>query len=232
MTTNRDIIFIFIFSILIHIAIIFFVIPKNFKISNEKFSKTIEIDLQNFSQNDNIPLPPDINQENFKDFQKVQNKFNIPRLKTEKINYEKVIKDKITPTIKNDYSDYLKDANTSVNVPFAFPHKIIKPSKVRYKKGDTISNYLTKIKMIIESNKIYPKRAVVGNIEGKVFLKFSLYKNGIAKDIKVIKSSGYKILDNAAIEAIKRSLPFPKFPEDLNKNKIVLSLQLIFKLRK
>tara|TARA_Y100001968_G_C19375873_1_gene727622 strand:- start:215 stop:835 length:621 start_codon:yes stop_codon:yes gene_type:complete len=55
----------------------------------------------------------------------------------------------------------------------------------------------------------YPKLALKRGYEGILKLKILISKNGEVGDIKIIKSSGYKILDQSGIDAAKNSKFFP-----------------------
>jgi len=62
--------------------------------------------------------------------------------------------------------------------------------------------YQQLIKQKIEENKRYPLLAKNKGIEGKVWVKFEILKDGKVKDIKIVKSSHHQILDKAAIERL------------------------------
>jgi protein TonB len=69
---------------------------------------------------------------------------------------------------------------------------------------------LRKILNAINKHKNYPEVAKRKNIEGVVYVKFVVTKNGDVADILVTKSSGSKILDTSAIKTIevaKKSFP-------------------------
>ena len=55
----------------------------------------------------------------------------------------------------------------------------------------------------------YPKLAIQRGYEGILKIKVIIEKNGLVKDIFVIQSTGYKILDNAGIKAAKKSKFYP-----------------------
>ena len=55
----------------------------------------------------------------------------------------------------------------------------------------------------------YPKIALKRGYEGILKLKILISKNGEVSDIKVIKSSGYTILDKSGIDAAKNSRFYP-----------------------
>jgi TonB family protein len=50
---------------------------------------------------------------------------------------------------------------------------------------------------------------------GTVLLRFTLARNGSIADIQIYKSSGHPVLDNEAIESLKRAQPLPPLPASL-----------------
>jgi len=95
---------------------------------------------------------------------------------------------------------------------------------------DFLKAYLANVRLQIERHKEYPFWARRYGIEGKVIVAFSLKRNGQLERLKIKKSSGYSLLDKAAIKAIKRTAPFPAFPSGLNKNMISLQIPIYFHL--
>lgn len=59
---------------------------------------------------------------------------------------------------------------------------------------------------------VYPPQARRMNMQGVVTVRFTITVSGKAEQVVMIKSSGYDILDQAAIDAIKRASPFPPPP--------------------
>jgi protein TonB len=68
------------------------------------------------------------------------------------------------------------------------------------------------IRTIVLQHMQYPEEAQSRGIEGRVLISFIVMSDGTVKDIKVVTSSGYAILDKNAIETVKNSAPFPKPP--------------------
>jgi protein TonB len=96
--------------------------------------------------------------------------------------------------------------------------------------GDELSRYQKSVRKLIDAHKIYPRIAKRRGIEGVVFVGFLVTNNGLLKDIKLISSSDYEILDQAAIKTINNASPFLPFPEKINKKELWLKLALSFKL--
>lgn len=85
---------------------------------------------------------------------------------------------------------------------------------------------LSVISNIVQRHINYPPIARRMGWEGKVLVSFVLEPNGEIRDLKVIKSCGYEILDKEALEAIRRSYrDFPKPPVS-----VVVKLPISFRL--
>lgn len=73
----------------------------------------------------------------------------------------------------------------------------------------------SKIQKAIQKHHKYPKRAQKMRHQGVVEVSFLYKKDGSVRDVKVIKSSGYETLDEAAVELINRAAPdFPTLDRD------------------
>lgn len=60
----------------------------------------------------------------------------------------------------------------------------------------------------------YPANAR-GKIYGSLMLSVAIRKNGSIEKVRVIRSSGHKILDDAALRIIKLGEPYARFPADI-----------------
>lgn len=83
--------------------------------------------------------------------------------------------------------------------------------------------YFTNMRKAIELVWNYPIEASQRGMQGEVGLEFAINKDGTTSRIKVLKSSGYDILDRAIVEAIRLASPFSPLPTGFGKNKIVVT---------
>lgn len=74
-------------------------------------------------------------------------------------------------------------------------------------------SYFAGIKRKIELIWSYPIEAQQQNMYGYLYLKFTIRRDGSLEKVDLIKSSGYKILDDEAINAIKTAAPYNPIPE-------------------
>ncbi len=77
--------------------------------------------------------------------------------------------------------------------------------------------------------KRYPNSARMNGQEGKVILKAVIRSDGQLAEVFIQKSSGYSVLDEAAIEAVKRACPLD-MTQALGKPQIVVSLPIVYSL--
>ena len=61
----------------------------------------------------------------------------------------------------------------------------------------------------------YPDEAKRQKLNGTLVLRVSLWPNGTIHEIALLRSSGYKILDEAAIRTVRMAAPFAPFPKDI-----------------
>lgn len=83
-------------------------------------------------------------------------------------------------------------------------------SEIRYQK------YLLDMKDRIRRFWDYPEIAGRNGWQGTLKLNFTIKKDGTVDDIKLIESSKYPVLDEAAITAIRLAAPFAPFPANFD----------------
>ena len=96
--------------------------------------------------------------------------------------------------------------------------------------GEAMLRYQDIVKQRIEEARRYPTFAKRQAIEGSVHLNFVVLSNGLSKDIKIISSSGSKILDQEAVSTIQRANPFPPIPSQINQDLVAMELSIAFVL--
>ncbi len=68
---------------------------------------------------------------------------------------------------------------------------------------------LRAIRRRIERVWTYPDAARRGGLEGTVWLRFRIATDGSVEHVEVDRSSGHALLDDAAIQAVRRGGPYP-----------------------
>tara|TARA_R110000868_G_scaffold411493_3_gene704650 strand:+ start:14969 stop:15874 length:906 start_codon:yes stop_codon:yes gene_type:complete len=73
-------------------------------------------------------------------------------------------------------------------------------------------------------NQNYPAAAKQQQIFGELRLVVSLMPDGSVFDVKILASSGHKILDQAAIRIVHLAAPYPAFPAEMQRKVDVLEI--------
>ncbi len=96
--------------------------------------------------------------------------------------------------------------------------------------ADALRAYLAGVRARIEAAKRYPRWARRRGIQGEVDLRFRLGPDGRLLGAEVKRSSGAKVLDQAAVEAVRRAAPFPPAPPGVVRSSVWLEVRLAFVL--
>ena len=98
--------------------------------------------------------------------------------------------------------------------------------------GELRRGFHGKIWQRVAKVKYYPRIARKRGFEGKPIVAFTLESNGELVDLKLIEASNYDLLNKAALETIRRGIPYPPIPEPLGKNSISFNLPISYVLEK
>ncbi|MBQ47965.1 MAG: hypothetical protein CMP10_11015 [Zetaproteobacteria bacterium] len=88
--------------------------------------------------------------------------------------------------------------------------------------------YFSSLRRGIELVWSYPWEAARKGWNGIVHMEFTIHENGSVTEIKVLKSSGYRALDGAVVEAIQNASPFAPLPISMNKKRIIVTGQFSY----
>lgn len=109
----------------------------------------------------------------------------------------------ITPT--QEVETFAKTTNTNVI-----------PKIAQLTQGKDNHPILKEIQKAIQQAQSYPRQAKKMRMQGTVKVEFLWKENKTLADLKIIKSSGYDLLDKSAVESIRKaSAFFPSYESDL-----------------
>jgi protein TonB len=74
------------------------------------------------------------------------------------------------------------------------------------------STYNERLKEQIENIWIYPSEEAARGIYGELIIRFTIKKNGRLGAVELVRTSGYKSLDDAAIKALRDGEPYWPLP--------------------
>ena len=90
--------------------------------------------------------------------------------------------------------------------------------------------YLRRFRQRVAESLIYPLAARRQGLGGTVELHVWLEATGRVRDVQVARSSSHGVLDDAAVETIRRLGPMP-FPDSLPRRPLLIRLPLVYELR-
>lgn len=73
-------------------------------------------------------------------------------------------------------------------------------------------------------NRHYPKQAREQKMEGELRLLVAIHADGSIKEVKILKSSGQRVLDSAARRIVHLAAPYPPFTGELSEQVDVLEI--------
>jgi periplasmic protein TonB len=100
--------------------------------------------------------------------------------------------------------------------------KFIGARTVEYRFARYVEDWRTKIEKI--GTERYPEAARKKKIYGNLLLTVAIRSNGSVENIQILRSSGHKILDAAAIRIVETAQPFGAFPHDIREDTDVLHI--------
>ena len=93
-----------------------------------------------------------------------------------------------------------------------------------------LESYSSLLANAIAKYKQYPKIAQMRGWQGTVVVDLEIDIKGAVISVKIKKSSTYEVLDNEALEMIKKASPFPAPPESLRGKNFNVLVPISFKL--
>ena len=90
--------------------------------------------------------------------------------------------------------------------------------------------YINDLRIEIERNKSYPLISKAKKEEGIVVLFFRVNNKGEISNLKILKSSGYEKLDEAALKAVKAVGIYKRIPEELENEYLDIQVPIKFNL--
>lgn len=100
--------------------------------------------------------------------------------------------------------------------------KFISAATREYKYASYMEAWRRKVETIGNLN--YPDEARRQNLSGSLILDVALNANGTINNITLRRSSGHRVLDDAAIAIVRLAAPFAEFPDNIRKETDVLHI--------
>ncbi len=92
--------------------------------------------------------------------------------------------------------------------------------------GGARNDYLSRVYRHIEPYRSYPAAARAGGQHGRVVTRVTINRDGGLVDLRIDNSSGWPLIDNAEMAAIRRAMPLPPVPAGMRGDPVVLVLPM------
>lgn len=89
-------------------------------------------------------------------------------------------------------------------------------------------HYLTAVLARLQQAKRFPEQARVRGDEGRAVVRLSIQRNGALGQARLVRSSGSALLDQAALDTVRRAAPFPPLPQNVAGAELVLNAPMNF----
>ena len=141
-----------------------------------------------------------------------------PKKKTKRINTAQLI-----ASTNQEISRLTAELNRKTKAYAKRPRrKFVSASTKEYKYSNYLDAWRRKVERIGNIN--YPDEARRKKLYGHLVLHVALRANGTIFEIRVRKSSGHKVLDDAAIRIVRLAAPYAPFPAEIRKEIDVLDI--------
>jgi protein TonB len=90
--------------------------------------------------------------------------------------------------------------------------------------------YKMRLKEKIENIWKYPPEAAEKGIYADLYIRFTILKNGNLGAIELIRTSGHKMLDDAALKALKDAAPYWPLPDEWKEESFTITGHFIYSL--
>jgi len=101
-------------------------------------------------------------------------------------------------------------------------HRYIAANAREFRDAAYLDAWRAKVERIGNIN--YPDEAKRRNLSGSLVLDVAVNADGTLRDVMIRRSSGYKILDDAAVYIVKLAAPFAPFSEEMKQDTDVLHI--------
>lgn len=94
-----------------------------------------------------------------------------------------------------------------------------------------VSSYQSQVLAHLSRHRIYPPEARSQGVTGVARVRFALGRNGQVLSASLVGGSGEQILDQAALDMVRRASPFPAFPDSIAQARMDFAAPIRFDLR-
>lgn len=105
--------------------------------------------------------------------------------------------------------------------------KYLLPKSASAKEAAYLDAWQRKVELVGNTN--YPEEAKLRKLAGTVLMMVDINADGSLGDVQVLRSSGHKVLDDAAKRIVKMAAPYPPLPAELKEKYDVLQISRVWR---
>jgi len=94
-----------------------------------------------------------------------------------------------------------------------------------------LRSYVAAVNAAVQRRYRYPRPARRARLQGEVVLEFRVDKGGRIHDVRVLSSSGHRLLDRAAVESVEQVAAVPPPPAELDWHDRKVKVAFVYALR-
>ena len=115
--------------------------------------------------------------------------------------------------------------------PAAPPARVETPPPPAAVDSGAMKGYANLLSQMIAQKKSYPRLARMRHWEGVTELRLQIGADGKLKELSIIHSSGFSVLDEHALRMVQESQPLPEAPAALRGRDFAINVPVVFRLR-
>ncbi len=92
-------------------------------------------------------------------------------------------------------------------------------------------DYFSLVNAHLARNKRYPRKARRARQQGVVTVRFTVHRDGRVSGAEIRQSSGQALLDAATLDLLDRVSPLPRFPREMTRQSVTVTLPIDYSLR-
>lgn len=120
-------------------------------------------------------------------------------------------------------------AAASIGSSQAYAKKSMQDISIEADVPEELKDYIKNVQSRIVSAAYYPPDAKEMGWEGIVKLNIILEYDGNLRDVKIMQSSGYVALDDAALDIVKKQAPYPAFPYEAGLRELQIEIPIAYR---
>jgi pilus assembly protein CpaC len=137
----------------------------------------------------------------------------------------KPVKAKQPDSKKSSKSQVATSTKNTTVPPGSKPRIVSSEGKVR----PVSSEYISKVMQQIRQNFVYPKAVKEANLGGALKLRLRISSSGQLQNVEIKESSGQVVLDENAVNIVKKVAPYPPFPSEMSQKELWIDLPIVYK---